>query len=99
MGSAFFTAYGEGASVDDAFRICADRARNYHGYGRYTGTIAEKDDVVVIDEQPWTKKEAWRMAEERAGDPVFWHKWGPALAIRVKDDTHDGWVFFGWACY
>jgi len=44
MGAEYFTTYGHGKDVHDAFRQASEEAAHWHGHGGYTGTIAEVGD-------------------------------------------------------
>jgi hypothetical protein len=48
MGAATFETYRDGADVSAAFRNAVEEAGWEYGHGGYTGTIAEKDDYVII---------------------------------------------------
>jgi hypothetical protein len=109
MGADQFSTYQEGADVDTAFRAVVDEAHYEHGHRGYTGTIAEKDEYVIVHADPLPRVVAEAMAEAvlRTDDPRVNNKWGPAGAIPVRadypsgsDDGNNaviGWLFFGWA--
>ncbi len=99
MGSYSFSTFNDGENLEQAFSDARDAAAWEHGHGGYTGTIAEKGEVVVIQRTPLASKDAHALADEMItfGDPRIDDKWGPAGAIRIKDDEHDGWLFFGHA--
>lgn len=85
MSAEAFIAYGEGADVATAFRAAVAAAQGEHGNSGHTGTVADKDDYIVIDGGPHSEEEAEALAEtsfsdleERGGD-----RWGPAGAIGV----------------
>lgn len=101
MGAEVFETSGDKPDIQEAFDVAQQDAFYWHGHGGYTGTIAEKQGAVIIEDKPMTfedaKKLAWDLIDkydERIDD-----KWGPAGAIRVidKDANFDGWYFFGWA--
>jgi len=48
MGAEIFSTYQSGKDVAQAFREAVNAAAWEHGHGGYTGTLAEKDDYVVI---------------------------------------------------
>lgn len=48
MGAEIFRTRATGSTLDDAFTAARDQARYEHGHGGYSGTIAEKDDVIEI---------------------------------------------------
>lgn len=89
-----------GHFFNDQFDTARESAAWEHGHGGYTGTLAEKHDVVVIDEagECSTPGEAEALARLLVNDddPRITDKWGPAGAIRVDGDK-PGWLFFGWA--
>lgn len=49
MGGTTFYTYGEGKNPKEAFEQAVKDAKEMYGNRGYTGTIAEKDDFVVID--------------------------------------------------
>lgn len=81
-----------GDTAKEAFDQAVAASRRDHPQG-YSGTIAEKDDFVLI-EMP------------AGADPIEYAdhflvrcdrrltKWGPAGCVKVKDGE---WYFFGWA--
>lgn len=102
MGGATFESQGQGATVQEAFRAAREQALYDFGHAGYTGTLAEKDDWVVIPVPLGTPDLSRAMEEANAliaaDDPRINDKWGPAGAIEY-DDPKDGkgWLFFGWA--
>ena len=48
MGASEFLNVVKGKSVNDAFNAVVSNARHEYGHGGYTGTIAEKSEVVEI---------------------------------------------------
>lgn len=48
MGATTFETYAEGHDPDTAFNTARDDAAFEHGHGHYSGTIAGKDDYVII---------------------------------------------------
>jgi hypothetical protein len=89
MGSSDFMQYQSGASRDEAFREAAESARYEHGAGGYSGTLAEKDSVVTIQQRPLSRPAAEALAGSLLGadDPRINDKWGPAGAIPVIAST------------
>jgi hypothetical protein len=94
MGAETFIDDVAGDDLRAAFAAARDDAAYYHGHGGYTGTIAEKSDVTLVDRAP-TRADALDLArqlladdDERVSD-----KWGPAGAIAYPG----GFVLFGWA--
>ena len=99
MGASDFTNFGNDTDAGKAFVDCREQAQYDHGHGGYSGTIAEKDDFVVIDGIPQPYETARAVVHKLfvEDDRRISDKWGPAGALRVKDDKHDGWLFFGYA--
>lgn len=50
MGANTFIHIAEGRTADEAFDRARDDARYEHGHGGYSGSIAEKDRFVMIDD-------------------------------------------------
>jgi hypothetical protein len=89
MGAMTFEQYADGADPEVAFGSAREDALYEHGHGGYSGTLAEKDDYVIITRQPKTEAEATALASELMDrdDPRISDKWGPAGAIPVKTAT------------
>lgn len=88
-----------GGSFNDSFDTARESAAWEYGHGGYTGTLAEKHDVEVMDAVSiFTLAEAEDLARKYINDedPRIRDKWGPAGAIRVGGDK-PGWLFFGTA--
>ena len=68
-----------------AFAAARHRAEYDYGHAGYTGTIAEKDSVVVIQNEAVPIDQAWAIAAPLLDndDPRIADKWGPAGAIRI----------------
>ena len=68
-------------------------ARYEHGHGGYTGTIAEKDDFIMINCP--TDKDPYDFATEliNTDDSRIDDKWGSAGCIALEES----YLFFGWA--
>ncbi len=96
MGACDFTAVAEGKTAEEAFRVAVDQAKWEHGHGGYTGTIAEKDEFLVVPGDPVPLKDAFAMADKIIlsddGDKNYCDKWGPCGAIELDDGR---WLFFG----
>jgi len=99
MGGTTFMVHGEGAEAAIVFDELVRQAQWEHGHGGYTGTIAEKDEFVMIPLPDILKNRAKTsfikyaeslIAEE---DERIDDKDGPAGCF--KTDT--GFLFFGWA--
>jgi hypothetical protein len=89
MGAMTFEQYADGADPQVAFGSAREDALYEHGHGGYSGTLAEKDDYVIITRRPMTEAEATALAGELMDrdDPRISDKWGPAGAIPVKAAT------------
>ena len=89
MGAETFETHSPHTDVATAFRAAVEEAQWEHGHGGGSGTIAEKDEYVVITRQALTLDEASRLARKLIDDddPRVDDKWGPAGAIGVKDTT------------
>ena len=97
MGASDFYQFGKGNTIKDAFLAAREEAAYDCGHSGYTGTLAEKNDFVLIKTpKVQTDKEATELAHKliEANDKRIDDKWGPAGAIPVKKDR---WLFFGWA--
>ncbi len=94
MGAEVFTVDSTGDNVLEAFRGAVEDAEYESGHGGYSGTIAEKEDFVLIDLPEG--QDPHKFADEliHANDPRIDNKWGPAGAIKTGDGE---WLFFGWA--
>ncbi|MEU3452254.1 hypothetical protein ABZ671_01225 [Micromonospora sp. NPDC006766] len=102
MGADEFQQYADGADPAEAFRDACEEARHEYGHRGYTGTLAEKDDYIVIEGKPTPRELAEALASRlvRDDDPRIRDKWGPAGAIAVAADGSTGiagWLFFGLA--
>lgn len=99
MGAYTFETFAEGEDMQEAFVAARDQAQYDHGHAGYTGTIAEKGSVTLIQSDPLSRLGARDLANKLIADcdPRIADKWGPAGALRVVDKDHDGWLFFGWA--
>jgi hypothetical protein len=107
MGAEQFTVTARGATAREAFDAAVAEAQYDYGHAGYTGTIAEKDEYIVISgvsqddgTGDMTREQAVALAEKLMAedDPRVSDKWGPAGAIAFGDqDGEPGWLFFGWA--
>ncbi|TQE21608.1 hypothetical protein Sipo8835_37285 [Streptomyces ipomoeae] len=98
MGATLFFEVAPGRTAVKAFANAYVEARYEHGRRPYSGTIAEKDDVLVIEE-------AGRMSEAQArefarqlidsGDSRIRSKAAPAGAIPLVDRDEPTWLLFG----
>lgn len=86
-------------SLEQAHRDAREEAYYEYGHRGYTGSLAEKGEVVEITIPGRTTPPTAQEAEDYAdrliadGDPRVDDKWGPAGAIKCVG----GWLFFGWA--
>lgn len=94
MGACNFTTVARGNSAKDALRNAIEDARYENGHGGYTGTIAEKDSLVMISKPEGEDlyEFANRLIDE--DDSRIKNKWGPAGCIKLDGDKY---FFFGWA--
>ncbi|MFI7641865.1 hypothetical protein [Nonomuraea sp. NPDC049400] len=97
----FTTGPQQGATAKEAFDAAVEQARYDYGHRGYTGTIAEKDDFVIVASEPMPETEATALADQllRADNPRILDKWGPAGAIPIKGENGSpvSWLFVGWA--
>lgn len=93
-------------NVRKAFDTAVAQAQYDYGHAGYTGSIAEKNDYVVIGEGfTFTYEDAMLRVRDLMDkdDSRISDKWGPAGAIRFTGPTpydasaDGGWLFFGWA--
>ncbi|WP_032381021.1 hypothetical protein [Rhodococcoides fascians] len=96
MGATDFSSIAAGKTSREAFEAAKASALHQYGHGGYTGTLAEKDDFIVIPTPPLTSSDAADLAEELIAndDDRISDKWGPAGAIAVEGGQ---WLFFGFA--
>lgn len=102
MGAVAFFATATGPNLETAFNTAREEAQWEHGHGGYTGTVAEKYEVTLLDEPRRSEKDAMARAEDLigVGDPRIDDKWGPAGALPITTDSgHEGWLFFGFASH
>jgi hypothetical protein len=101
MSAEQFKQVGLGVSVKEAFDAAVSAARYDYGHAGNTGTLADKDEFVVIsDEEGRSLADASALADQllRDDDERIDDKWGPAGAIRFDEPDHPtAWLFFGWA--
>jgi len=109
MGATTFGVYVAGKDAKEAFERAVQRAQYERGHEGYSGTIAEKQEFVIINESlpQMTGPNASKLRDKliESQDRRIDDKWGPAGAIRVKQNASvatgrkrlNGWLFFGWA--
>lgn len=102
MGALDFYTTAIGTDVQTAFNAAREQAAWEYGACGFTGTIAEKDELMLIDEAKRSEQDAVGRAKELLDgeDPRVSTKYGPAGALRIAtDDGADGWLFFGVAAH
>lgn len=103
MGAQPFVIDSEGETPNEAFWNAVEQAWHDYGYAGYTGTVAEKNDFIIINPETdgentddWSQNDyetyAWWMVEQ--DDPRIADKWGPAGCICYGEGEY---IFFGWA--
>jgi hypothetical protein len=85
MGSQSFSIVANGSNLNEAFRSAVENARWEYGNGGYTGSLAEKSDVIAITSTPMSEQAAAELAHSLidSSDPRIDDKWGPAGAIPI----------------
>lgn len=107
MGAQQFSTIASGKDAREAFNNAVASAQWESGHGGYTGTIAEKDDFVVLPTPPDIDKLGYaspfptydKDGNRIGGAPdAHWakvnDKWGPAGCYDLGNDRY---LFFGWA--
>ena len=100
MGAEQFDCFVErrkGGGPKEAFFRAVEQAQWDYGHAGYTGTIAEKQEYVLVgvtESYEAASKLAAKLIED--GDERIDDKWGPAGCIEVSGDE-PGYLFFGWA--
>ncbi len=96
MGADTFIQESEGANAEEAFNNAVNKARQWYGDRGYTGSMAEKEEFVLID-----FKQTENQTVEEFIDKLIEHqderiddKWGPAGCIQISENK---FIFFGWA--
>lgn len=106
MGAEFFITKAAGATPREAFERAREKALYDHGHAGYTGTIAEKEEVIEVPlpgNQPLDHGMGRMVAERFRTDTTspLNDKWGPAGAIElIPDPECEGprqYLLFGWA--
>jgi hypothetical protein len=94
MGADSFTYKIKGKNAKTAFMNAVAEARYDHGHSGYTGTIAEKNDYVMIPlpEGKDPLKYAYELIDD--ADKRIDDKWGPAGCFDLGNGEY---FFFGWA--
>jgi hypothetical protein len=94
MGATTFQTVYHGESARMAFIYAREEALRVHGSNGYTGTIAEKDDFVMVECPVGVKPEEMVDSVLRDDDHKVSDKWGPAGCIALGEHK---FLFFGWA--
>lgn len=86
-------------SAKEAFTATVEEALHMYGHAGYTGTIAEKNDFVMVGRAlDWDSASHIANGLLSSGDKRVDDKWGPAGCVEVvNEDRILGWLFFGWA--
>ena len=93
MGAEQFEQFQAGEVLDSAFTIAREQALYDYGHAGYTGSLAEKTEVVLRGNAA-TRKEADIFAEHDLRDNRH-DKWGPAWAVQISEPK--GFLFYGYA--
>ena len=94
MGACDFYHEASGKTVTEAFTNAREEAYWDHGHSGYTGTIAEKNNFVMIKLPEGEKPYDYANKLIGDGDPRVDDKWGPAGCIELGEGRY---LFFGWA--
>jgi len=94
MGAATFFVEAKGTTAKEAFQNAILNTRHQICFGGYSGTIAEKDNFIMIslpvNENPLDYANKLIYAEDKRIND----KWGPAGCIKIREKEY---LFFGWA--
>lgn len=94
MGADIFQTRAKGGNAKAAFEAAVLQARYDKGHSGYTGTIAEKDQFVMIAVPEGIEPTVYASKLIDDSDPRIDDKWGAAGCIKLGDDEY---LFFGWA--
>jgi len=94
MGAVEFYTESAGRNAREAFDEAVCAARYEHGHGGYTGTIAEKNEFVVVRVPKGLDPQEYARDIVEGVAPVTVDKWGPAGCIDLGDGLY---LFFGLA--
>ena len=94
MGAQVFTTVAFGETAEQAFTRAVSDALYEDGHGGYSGTIAEKEEFVMVPCLPGQTAEDTANILIDKDDPRITDKWGPAGCIDMGDGDY---LFFGWA--
>lgn len=79
------------SKLKDVYLREKEAAQYEEGHGGYTGTIAESQGFKVVNKTFDTESAAENYLDEKC------EKWGPTLAVKVKNETEEFWLLGG--CY
>jgi len=94
MGAEQFFTKAEGKNAQEAFKLAVSQAQYDHGHSGYTGTIAEKNEFVMIPLPEGREAEPYADELMNTLDERIDSKWGPAGCFEVAPGQY---AFFGWA--
>lgn len=94
MGAETFFQTASGKTAREAFDNAVREALYNYGHAGYTGTIAEKQDYVVIGVPQEVSAEDYALKLVDESDGRVDDKWGPAGCINLGEGC---FLFFGWA--
>ena len=94
MGANVFMITATGVSAHDAFYNAVEDARYTNGHGGYTGTIAEKDNFIIIPLKEGLGPHEYANELIDDCDSRIDSKWGPAGCFDLGGGRY---FFFGWA--
>jgi hypothetical protein len=99
MGAEEFYTPWQGTSPADAFAGAVEQAQYDHGHSGYSGTIAEKNQYVLITIPEGKDPRDYAQQLMNDNDPRIGDKWGPAGCIDMgPSKIHKGknvYLFFG----
>jgi hypothetical protein len=97
MGSQWFEVrISDKKTAKAAFNEAVKEALYDYGHSGYTGSIAEKQKFIMLNDKPLEPNEAKDLVRkiEDEGDDRIDDKWGPAGCIKL---TTKEYIFIGWA--
>ena len=94
MGGQTFTHGGKGKTAKEAFANAREEALFEFGHRGYTGSLAEKQEFVMITPPPGVDPVKYADDLVRNDDARIADKWGPAGCVKVGPGEY---LFFGWA--
>lgn len=94
MGACDFYHTARGKDAREAFSNAREEAFYDHGHSGYTGTIAEKNNFVMVSVPEGYDPMAYADRLIGEDNSVVSDKWGPAGCIKIEEGKY---LFFGWA--